>query len=115
MNNKDLMKDLAVGSILTGQISEAHIVNMRSYPFVFIDNIKKVEISYDIVTDPVSSMPGKKSVVNYKVWFTNDEIPETLKNSSLNLQKALSVLFSQKIKLLISDRHDKILVEQDGQ
>ena len=114
MSENGLLKDLAVGSILTGQISEIHIRNMKTYPFVFLDSVSGLEISYDIVTDPTNSMPGKKSTIIYTVEFTDNKVPDSLADGAKNLHKALSTLFSHKIQLLIKDRHGQILVEENG-
>jgi hypothetical protein len=111
-DGKGLIKDLAIGSILTGRVSEVHLHNMKIYPFVFIDNVDRAEISYDIITDLTNTMPGSHSTVVYVLRFTDSGKPETLDSGAENLKKALSALFTQNIKLVLKDHNEQVLWEE---
>jgi uncharacterized lipoprotein YajG len=114
MSKKSLTKELAMGSILTGQISEVHIKNMKMYPFIFLDDVSQAEIAYDIITDTINVTPGKKSTVSYTLGFKGTKpSKEVLKPGFDNLQKALSVLFSQKITLILRDQSGQDLMERE--
>jgi hypothetical protein len=111
MSNNSITKELAMGSIFSGQISEVHLNNMKLYPFIFIDDVSQVEISYDIITDPANAEPGKKSTVSYTVSFKSGNTPENIKDCSQNLQKALSILFSQQITVILRDQKGQELLD----
>jgi hypothetical protein len=112
MSDNSITKELAMGSIMTGQISEIHLSNMRIYPFVFLDNITEAHISYDIITDSSNNIPGKRSTVSYAVSFVDGKIPETLRSGFDNLKKALSVLFSQDVVLILRNDQGQDLLDK---
>lgn len=112
MNKKTITEELAMGSIVTGQISEVHITNMKLYPFIFIDDLNEAEISYSIVTDPSSAVPGKKSTVSYSLSFNAKPDLQQLNAGKDNLQKALSVLFSQDVFVILRDKFGQDLLEK---
>lgn len=114
MKEQSLTKELAMGSILTGQISEIHLSNMRMYPFIFLDNVSEAEISYDIVTDPANAAPGKRSTVSYCLSFSSQPSAESLSLGKSNLEKALSVLFSQDIVVILRNEQGIDLLENHG-
>lgn len=114
MNEKNLAKELAMGSILTGQISEVHILNMKMYPFVFFENLDTATVSYDVVTDPINALPGKKTTVCYTLEFKSKPLSETISEGHKNIKKALQALFSQEILLVLNDKDGRNLVQEDG-
>lgn len=114
MSEKSLTKELAMGSILTGQISEVHAVNIKMYPFIFLDDVYSADISFDIVTDPISALPGKKSTICYNLHFNSNQKPPSLKEGYKNLKKALEILFSQEIIVLLKDKNGQDLVQENG-
>ena len=115
MSDNSMLKDLIMGSILTGQISEIHLTNMKNYLFVFIDNVEKAEMSYTILTAPPSP-DATESLITYTVSFKEDKVPDQLKEGIVNLQKSLAILFGQKnIKVTIRDNYGQVLGSNNGQ
>lgn len=69
-DQKAILTELAQLTMLTGRISDIHYKNMRNFPFVFFNGVKKVEIEYDIATNKED-----RSSVTYKIDLdlaTND-------------------------------------------
>lgn len=113
MSDQSILKDLNIGTIITGRISEVHVKNMEQYPFIFLDDVEEFRIDYDIITDATNATPGKKSTVSYTVKFKSGNPPGTLREGAGNLQKALSVLFQTEINLIIRDQNSQVLVGKD--
>lgn len=63
---EDYLKELNKGVMLTGMLSEIHINNLQYYAFVFFDNIKSVEIDYNIDTTG-----SNQSYVHYYIKTKN--------------------------------------------
>lgn len=97
------LKDLMKGSALTGRVSEVHILNLRQYPFIFIDGVESVEISYDILTDAVNAMPNKKSRVDYVVTM-KEGFPNSESFTDIaSLKKAVNVLFQHSVEVSVKN------------
>lgn len=71
-NDQSILNDLKKGAILTGRLSEVHAKTLQSSPFVFFDDLKKVEVSYNLVTDHEASEPGLGTKVSFKLTFEGD-------------------------------------------
>ena len=104
---QETLKDLNMGAIFTGRISQIHADNMKIYPFVFFDNVLEANISYDVLAD--QSVPGAKSTISYEILFAENKIPENLNEGLKHLQKALSVLFMRNIVTIIRDTNGQQL------
>lgn len=88
--------------VFTDRISEIHIKNMESYPFIFFNHLAEIELDYNI-----SIKKEKESVVIYKLTIIkeNDNLPKRFKA----LEEAIKLLFWKEIqvKLVINGEEFK--------
>ena len=62
------VKDLAKAVLLSGRLSEMHIKNLQTYPFIIFNNVEEAEMIYDINTDR-NSQADTPSVIEYHILF----------------------------------------------
>jgi hypothetical protein len=97
---KETLKDLLQGTIMTGQISEVHIKNLKAYPFIFLAGVEEVEISYDIST--MSESLGK-SKISFAVKF-RDGFTEKQPENCEYLKKAVRILMQHDVEVSVTSR-----------
>lgn len=112
-NDLSLLKDLNMGMIMTGQLSEIHLKNMKTYPFIFFDNIDEIQMGFDIIVDPANVVPGSKSTVVYGIRFKDDKLPNNLQEGYENLCKCLNALFMREVRVLIKDHLGQLLIGKE--
>ena len=47
-NTKEILEDMRKITMLTGEISSLHEVNLKKWPYVAFDGVQEVEIKYDL-------------------------------------------------------------------
>lgn len=90
-DQKAILTELAQLTMLTGRISETHYKNMSNFPFVFFNEVTKVEIDYDIATNKED-----KSLVTYKIDLnlnTNDYLDKRFQA----LENSIRTLFWKEV------------------
>lgn len=90
--------------ILSGRLSDMHVLNLKTYPKVFFDDVVSAEVKYDF-TPP---LPGEKSefpggIVGYTIKVS--KWPEDYEKRCQHLERAVKTLFW-------SDTHVTIAVEE---
>lgn len=106
-------KDLMKGTVMTGNLSEVHVKNLKMYPFIFLDEIKEASISYDIVTDPSAALPGAKSRIEFTLSFAEGFPKDDMRNGIENLEKAIEILMAHKVTVIVKDKNGKVFGKQD--
>ena len=109
--NQEMLEDLKRGIILTGRLSEVHIKTLKTAPFIFFDEVEKVEMSYDINTDPAAAVPGVGSKVIYTLHFLNDFENTMMKERVSALVKTTKHMLWPEMSVLVLDKNGKKIVE----
>lgn len=91
--------------ILSQRLSDMHILNLKTYPKVFFDEVTNAEVKWDFTPPP----PGEKSdfpggIVGYRIKVKN--VPENVDKRCGHLERAVKNLFW-------SDTHVTISVESE--
>jgi hypothetical protein len=73
---KEMVREMAQLSIFSGRINELQEKNLKSYPFVFFNGVKKATIEYDLTynkDDPFNDVPAMHNpVVAYHLEIEED-------------------------------------------
>lgn len=109
--NQQVLEDLKRGVILTGRLSEVHVKTLKTAPFIFFDELEKVELSYDINTDPAAAVPGVGSKVIYTLHFLNDFENGMLNERVSALVKTTKHMLWPDMSVLVLGKNGKKLVE----
>ena len=71
-NTKEILDDLRNITMLTGELASVHEESLRNWPYVLFDDIKGVEIKYDL-TKEYTKETGE-GYVDYYIDFVTDEV-----------------------------------------
>jgi hypothetical protein len=74
-----------------GRLSETHLRNLQSAPFIYFEGVKEVNLSYDLDSKSTSWF------VRYE--FNTDVEQDHLKERSEYLEKAIRLLFWKEVSL----------------
>lgn len=103
----NILKDLKLGAILSGRLSETHVKTLQAAPFIFFDNLAEVSISYNLVTNSEASVPGLGSVVKFTMLFQ-----ETYKPDAYHDKRVEALVGT--VKTLLWPDIDIVIVDSDG-
>ena len=63
-----LLEDMRSITMLTGEISSVHLLNLKNWVFIAFDNVDTVEIDYDLSKAKYVSLEGRSSgFINFKI------------------------------------------------
>jgi len=75
MNNvKEILDDMRRITILTGEISSVHEESLKKWPYVVFDDVKDVQIKYDLTKDYTKEV-GEGYVV-FEIDMSEEKIPK---------------------------------------
>lgn len=77
-----------------GRLSETHMNNLRSAPFIYFNGVKKADLSYDLDTKATSWF------VKYDIVSSEEQ--DHLKERCGALEKAIRLLFWKEVALILS-------------
>jgi len=106
---QQILEDLKKGVLLTGRLSEVHEKTFRMIPFIFFDEVSKVEISYDIVTDSNGSMPGLGSKIVFTISFKDGYDPDLLDKRVGALRNTVKTTLWSEVEVKVFDGKGKLL------
>lgn len=112
MNGKEAaaaLDDLKKGVMLTGRLSEVHVKNLKNYPFIFFEELKSVEMSYNIVTDPTVSAPGTGSFVRYKLDVDVEKNLSYMEKRLQALKGSVQTLLWPSVQVIVVDQTEREL------
>ncbi|MEM4601887.1 MAG: hypothetical protein QW808_03195 [Desulfurococcaceae archaeon] len=95
-NMIQLLEDLKKGVILSGRLSELHYNNLKMYPFIFFDGLKKCEMILNINTDPNTSAP---SVISYILFFNKKKRNDNMKVRCDALKQSVKTLLWDDVQV----------------
>lgn len=99
MSDKVPLGDLTKLGLFFGRVSEVHIKNLQSFPFIYFNDLKEAKLDYDI-----GSTREDKSLVTYDLIMTteNDLLPKRY----AALETAVRSVFwkDMPIKILINGK-----------
>lgn len=76
-NAKDIVEDMKKITMLTGEISNIHEKSLVTWPYIVFDNIKNVEIKYDLTK--TTQLESGYNLVEFFV-FTSDQNRQNIDN-----------------------------------
>jgi hypothetical protein len=93
-NTADTHKDLTNMVLFTGQLSDIHIKNMKSFPFIFFHDVLQAKLDYSIGTKK-----NESSLVSYDLTLNkeNDNLDKRYKA----LESAIHQLFWKEVKIQV--------------
>ena len=94
MSESTSIKELTKLNLLFGRISEVHVKNLQSFPFIYFNDLTEVKLAYDIAT----KREGFSSVT-YDLIITkeNDLLPKRFEA----LSTAVKAIFWEDISVKI--------------
>ena len=78
-----------------GRVSEVHLVNMKSFPWIFFNDLADFKLDYDI-----ASTKEGNSVVSYDLSIVKEN--DSLDKRYKALESAIRTLFWKEVKIKIS-------------
>lgn len=81
--------------MFSGRLSEVHVKNLQSFPWIFFNDLKEAKLDYDIATTKEGS-----SLICYDLVL--DKENDSLSKRYLALESAVKALFWKEIKVKIS-------------
>lgn len=93
MSNPSL-KDLTKLGVFSGRVSEVHMKNLQSFPFVFFNGIKEVSIDYD-----VSQSKEGQSYVKYNIDLQGDN--DNVQYRCHCIENAVRSVFWKEINVIV--------------
>ena len=94
-------------TLITGQLSEVQIKNLKMYPLIYFDDVKEVTMSYDIVTDPAAALPGKGSQILYEIEFNEDANPSMIDKRMMALRSSVQFILWSNVTVVVVDKKTK--------
>jgi hypothetical protein len=76
-NAKNILQDMKKITMLTGEISNIHEKSLLTWPYIVFDNIKNVEIKYDLTKS--SKLDLGYNLVEFFI-FTSDDSKQNIDN-----------------------------------
>lgn len=98
-----LLDDMRNITMLTGEISSVHLLNLKNWVFIAFDNINTVEIDYDLSKSRYTSPEEKiNGFVNFKLTTKDPEYKqENLNARSTTLTQWVRSMFWNDIDVTI--------------
>lgn len=93
------LEELRKITLITGRLSEVHIKTFEKSPFIFFDNLEKVEIHYDIKTDERSS--SGLSWIKFELYGENLDTQDLLGKRVNALKKTVKSLLWNEIDVIV--------------
>lgn len=93
MSQNNILQELKKGMLLTGLIPEPIIQSLKYLPFIVLDNVKKVELDYDINWQ-VPECSYIKLIISRSNQAEKEDL-ENVKERIEYLKKAIQELFWQ--------------------
>ena len=97
--------ELNKGMLLAGRLSEVHVKNLQTYPFLVFDGLlDTAAIDYDITP---ATKQQNTSFITYNLFFKKDR-PENFEELKDTLIKMVKTLFwkDMKVNVFIGDKKD---------
>jgi len=94
-DNTPPLGDLTKLGLFFGRVSELHLKNMQSFPWIFFNDLKEVKLDYDIATTKEGA-----SVVSYDLSVLKEN--DNLDKRYGALESAIRHLFWKEVKVKIS-------------
>lgn len=101
------IKELNKGAIASGRLSEVHIHNLRTYPFLVFNGLDTVEINFNI--EPLLLDKQDGAYVEYVLRF-KDKVPKKMSENSKMLMDMVKVLLWKEVRVDVAYRKNKELV-----
>lgn len=79
-NTREIIEDMKNITMLTGEISSVHLVNLKKWPHIVFNNITGLEIKYDLTKDRTKETG--EGFVEFYVEIENEEIEDFDKRCS---------------------------------
>ena len=110
------LKDLAKGIIFSGKISDFHIKNLSSYPFIFFEDIEEVSLEH-FVPDSLDIDMGKEiPFVTYRIQFKQNPRMDNLDKRIEAITNSVRTLLWENTQVNIIDgKTGKNIEEAYGQ
>ena len=98
-----LLEDMRSITMLTGEISSVHLLNLKNWVFVAFDNVNTVEMDYDLSKAKYTSLEGQSSgFVNFKITTKDPNYEQqNTKARSETLTKWVRSMFWKDINIHI--------------
>lgn len=103
VNIEKLLEDMRNITMLTGEISSVHLLNLKNWVFIAFDNVATVEIDYDLSKAKYTSLENKSTgFVNFKLTTKDPEFQQqNLQARSTTLTQWVRSMFWNDINVLI--------------
>ena len=95
--SNDLVNQHRQMMLLSGNLSDFQLQNLKNYPYVFFDGVEKVEINYNFGDDGVVT-PGE---IFYKIKLKKRAKKKSLKKNEDELIACVKFLFWKETKVYI--------------
>ena len=92
MSDLNNLKDMTKLGAFFGRISEVHVKNMQSFPWIFFNDLKEVKLDYNIATKKEDS-----SIVSYDLQIDGEN--DNLSKRYEALESAIRGLFWKEVKI----------------
>ncbi len=95
MTNTPTIQELNSLALFSGRLSEIHIKNLESFPFIYFNGVTEAKIDYD-----VAQLKDKESCIHYNLTLNQEN--DHLDKRFLGLENALKALFWKEVVLKLS-------------
>jgi len=98
MNNTDkIIEDMKKITMLTGEISSIHELNLKNWAFVAFDGVEKIEIKYDLTKERAKDVG--EGFVDFNITLDPMAISELLKKRCETLTGWVRHMFWEEIRV----------------
>lgn len=108
MSIDKFLEDLKKTAILTGRLSDVHEKTLKHAPFIFFDELSKVEISHDITTDSAGGMPMSSRVI-FTLSFKEGYEPDLVNQRVQALKNTVHTILWPEVVVSVFDQKGKSL------
>ena len=100
MDNSSI-QDLTKLTAFFGRISEVHIKNLQSFPFIFFNGVKEVKLEHDI-----STVKGGPSLISYDLTLDGENNHPEKRYQAL--EEAIRSIFWKEVKIKLSINFEEV-------
>ena len=85
--------------MISGNLSDFQITNMKTWPYIFFNNVESVELDYDFSGFTMANVSPKPGQVVYNIKTSN---LENIEQSKEMLESATKMLFWPETEVVIN-------------
>jgi len=99
-NTKDILEDMRKITMLTGELSSIHELNLKKWPYVAFEGVEKSEVDYDLSKDYTKEV-GEGYVHFYLTIYPEHEDQKLLKERCDQVTQWVRNMFWEEINVTV--------------